>query len=429
MASFCICGCGRRWPLSQDLGTFRGELPLACPACGGGAVRLLLAAGECQTVPPAAAPVATTGPPAAFDPDATTPPAFGVDDEVEPEDVEGDEARSPIARQYELLGELGRGGMGVVYKAKQRGLNRVVALKMILSGEHAGADALARFRTEAKAIARLRHPNIVQIYEISDSGGQAYFSLEFCPGGSLSRRLRDRPLTPRDAASIVERLARAMQVAHDAGILHRDLKPANVLLADDGTPKITDFGLAKKLDDGPGKTRTGAVMGTPSYMSPEQAEGKKDLTPLVDVYSLGAILYECLTGRPPFKAATTLDTVLQVISEEPAPPRRLNSRVPRDLEVISLKCLHKDPLGRYASAKDLADDLKRYLDGEPIRARPPGLLRRTWKTMRKRPLYALLVALLTAGLLFGVYDYGRSRGAFAGWSLDEAHRVWEWIWK
>jgi serine/threonine protein kinase len=200
-------------------------------------------------------------------------------------------------------------------------------------------------------------------------------------------------------------------------------------MSDDGTPKITDFGLAKKLDDGPGKTRTGAVVGTPSYMAPEQAEGKKDLTPLVDVYSLGAILYECLTGRPPFKAATTLDTVLQVISEEPAPPRRLNSRVPRDLEVISLKCLAKDPRARYASAAALADDLKRYLDGEPIRARPPGLLRRTWKTMRKRPLYALLAAMLAGGLLLGVYDYGRARGAFAGWSRDEAYRVWEWFWK
>src|SRR5262245_59647670 len=181
-----------------------------------------------------------------------------------------------------------------------------------------------------------------------------------------------------------------MHAAHEAGIIHRDLKPANVLLAADGTPKITDFGLAKNFTEpGQGKTRSGAVMGTPSYMAPEQAEGKKDVGPLADVYALGAVLYECLIGRPPFRAASTFDTILQVISEEPVPPRRLNSKVPRDLEVICLKCLHKAPAGRYASAADLADDLRRYIGGEPIRARPPGVVRRTWQAMRKRPVYAV----------------------------------------
>lgn len=237
---------------------------------------------------------------------------------------------------YEVLGELGRGGMGVVYKARQVALNRVVALKMILHSSHAGEAAHGRFRAEAEAVARLSHVNIVQVYEVGEHGGLPFFSLEYCAGGSLEQRLTGTPMPPAEAAALVEKLALAVQAAHAADVLHRDLKPANVLLAADGTPKITDFGLARRLDQA-SQTQTGAVMGTPSYMAPEQAEGKKDVGPAADVYALGAILYECLTGRPPFKAATSFDTILQVVSEEPVPPRSLNAKVPVDLETIALK--------------------------------------------------------------------------------------------
>jgi hypothetical protein len=264
--------------------------------------------------------------------------------------------------------------MGVVYKARQVKANRPVALKVILAGGHAGESELARFRTEGEALARLTHPNIVQVFEVGEHQGRPFFSLELCPGGSLDRKLAGTPLPPREAARLVEVLARAMHAAHQANVIHRDLKPANVLLSADGTPKITDFGLAKKLDDGANPTVTGAVMGTPSYMAPEQAEGKKDVGPAADGYALGAILYECLTGRPPFKAPTALDTLMQVVADEPVPPSRLLRRVPFDLETICLKCLQKVPARRYASAQALAEDLARFLEGRPILARRPSLL-------------------------------------------------------
>jgi len=303
---------------------------------------------------------------------------------------------------YVLERELGRGGMGVVYQARQTTLNRVVALKMILSGGHAGEEELARFRTEAEAIARLQHPNIVQIYEVGDQGGLPFFSLEFCTGGSLDSRLRGTPLAPLEAATLVETLARAMQAAHDKGIIHRDLKPANVLLAEDGTPKITDFGLAKKLDEG-GNTASGAIMGTPSYMAPEQASGKsKELGPACDVYALGAMLYECLTGRPPFRAANPLDTILQVIAEEPVPLTQLNRHVPRDLEVICLKCLQKEPDKRYDSALSLAEDLRRFQAHEPIAARPVSKGERLLKWVKRKPLVAALTATVATGLVVGI---------------------------
>ncbi len=266
---------------------------------------------------------------------------------------------------YEVLGELGRGGMGVVYKARQVGLKRVVALKMVLAGGHAGAEELARFRHEAEAVARLRHPNIVQIYEVGEQGGLPYFSLEYCDGGSLAQQAR--PLAGPRAAELVQALARAVHCAHQAGIVHRDLKPGNVLLTADGTPKVTDFGLAKDLG-GAGPTRTGAVMGTPGYMAPEQAEGNKAVGPAVDVYALGAILYDLLTGRPPFQGDTALQTVMQVLECEPAPPRLYNRTIDSSLEAVCLKCLEKAPADRYASAAELADDLGAYLRGEPVRA-------------------------------------------------------------
>jgi WD40 repeat protein len=299
---------------------------------------------------------------------------------------------------YEVLAELGRGGMGVVYRARQTKLGRVVALKMILVGAHAGEDDLARFKTEAEAIARLQHPHIIQIHEIGDHDGLPYFSLEFCGGGSLAQKLAGTPLPPKEAAALVETLARAMQAAHDKGVVHRDLKPTNVLLAEDGTPKVSDFGLARKLDEA-GQTATGAVLGTPSYMAPEQASGKsKELGPACDVYALGALLYECLTGRPPFKAATALDTLMQVVSEDPVPPRQLQPKVPRDLETVCLTCLHKEAGKRYATAEALAEDLRRWQGGEPITARPVGRLERLAKWARRRPAAAALIAVSAVAL-------------------------------
>jgi serine/threonine-protein kinase len=278
---------------------------------------------------------------------------------------------------YEIVSELGRGGMGVVYQARQTKLNRLVALKMILSRAHAGAADLARFHTEAEAIAHLQHPNIVQIHEIGEQSGQHYIALEFVGGGSLAQKLNGTPLPPPEAAQIVMALSRAIRYAHEQGVIHRDLKPANILLTHDGTPKISDFGLAKRLAEDAGQTQTGAVLGTPSYMAPEQAEGQTQAVgPPADVYSLGVILYEALTGRPPFRAPSVVETLEQVRSQEPVPPRRLLPRVPRSLETVCLKCLEKEPRKRYASAADLAEDLRRFLHQEPILARPPDLAAR-----------------------------------------------------
>jgi eukaryotic-like serine/threonine-protein kinase len=326
---------------------------------------------------------------------------------------------------YELLEELGRGGMGVVYKARQTTLGRLVALKMILAGEHAGPKELARFRGEGEAVARLQHPHIVQIFEVGDYDGHPYFSLEFVDGGSLAQKLDGAPWPPRPAARLVETLARAMQVAHQAGIVHRDLKPGNVLLTRDGQPKITDFGLAKKLDGKPGVSTPGgltasnAILGTPSYMAPEQAGGNnKEVGPAADVYALGAILYELLTGRPPFKAATPLETVFQVVRDEPAAPRLLQSKTPRDLETICLKCLHKEPRKRYADAAALAEDLQRFQEGKPIAARPVGSAERGWRWCRRNPVVAGLAAAVAVSLLAGAG--GASYFAFqANWRADQ----------
>jgi hypothetical protein len=313
---------------------------------------------------------------------------------------------------YEVLGELGRGGMGIVYMARQVKPNRIVALKKIKTGADAAAAELTRFRTEAEAVARLQHPNIVQIFEVGEHNGLPFFSLEFCGGGSLKAKLAGTPLPAAEAARLVATLARAVQAAHDQKVIHRDLNPANVLLAEDGTPKITDFGLAKKLDD-VGGTVTGAVMGTPSYMAPEQARGQtQEIGPAADVYALGAILYECLTGHPPFKAATAHETLVQVVADDPVPPRQLQPKTPRDLETICLKCLHKEPGRRYASALDLAEDLQRFAAGEPIRARPVGRGERVLKWARRRPAVAALlglVVLLTAAGLGGIaWEYGEA---------------------
>ena len=303
----------------------------------------------------------------------------------------------PTIPGYEVLEELGRGGMGVVYKARQVGLNRLVALKMILAGPYASEEGRARFRAEAEAVAALRHPNIVQIHEIGECGGAPYFALEYVEGGTLAQKLGGAPQPARRAAETVETLARAVASAHQRGVVHRDLKPANVLLTAEGTLKIADFGLAKRLEENAGQTRTGEVVGTPSYMAPEQAAGKrKEIGTAVDVYALGAILYETLTGRPPFRAESSLETLQQVLVDEPVPPRRLQPRAPRDLELIALKCLRKRPRDRYPDAEALADDLRRFRSNEPVRARPAPPWERAAKWARRRPAAA---ALLLAAVL------------------------------
>lgn len=322
---------------------------------------------------------------------------------------------------YEILEELGRGGMGVVYKARHLELNRLVALKMILAGVHVSPRELARFRSEAAAVAALQHPNIVQVYEVGEHEGRPYFSLEFVDGGSLAQRLTGTPLPPRGSAQLIEQLARTIHFAHQRGIVHRDLKPANILLQNGehatGNPereadgplgaafpvaKITDFGLAKQVQTKASLTQSGTILGTPSYMAPEQALGKnREVGPASDIYALGAILYEMLTGRPPFRAETSLDTMMQVASEEPVPLSRLQPKLPRDLQTICLKCLHKEPWKRYPTAEALADELNRFLDGEPIQARPVGAPERVIKWARRRPSLAALVVLALVGLLGG----------------------------
>jgi serine/threonine protein kinase/formylglycine-generating enzyme required for sulfatase activity len=311
-----------------------------------------------------------------------------------------DEPASPRANAvpgYEILEELGRGGMGVVYKARQVRLNRIVALKMILGGSHTGPEERVRFLAEAEMIAAVNHPGIVQIHQFGTHDGLLFFSLEYCPG-SLTALLASGPLLTDDAARLIERMARAVHRAHEHGIVHRDLKPSNVLLSDEGSPKITDFGLAKHTRTGDGLTRNGAIVGTPSYMAPEQAEGKREVGPAADVYALGAILYECLTGRPPFKSSTPFDTIRLVIGAEPMPPRRLNALLPRDLETICLQCLQKEPAQRYGSAAELADDLERFRKGELIRARPVGVLERGWRWSRRNRDLASAVSLASCAL-------------------------------
>jgi tetratricopeptide (TPR) repeat protein len=311
----------------------------------------------------------------------------------------------PRYGHYEVVQLLGRGGMGVVYKARDPRLRRFVALKAFEPGRAPTPRELSRFRTEAESVAKLHHPNVVQIFEVGDASGLPFLALELAEGGTLADRLRRLPFAPRAAAELVETLARAAHHAHERGIVHRDLKPANVLFASDGTPKLTDFGLAKVLEDDPDRdaTRTGEAMGTPRYMAPEQAAGRNELAgPATDVYALGTLLFECLTGQVPFVSSSVAETLHMIRFEEPASPRRLQRGVPRDLATICLKCLRKVPGKRYASAKELADDLRRFLRGEPIWARPTPAWERVAKWAHRRPGRAALTAVGVLLLLSGI---------------------------
>jgi WD40 repeat protein/serine/threonine protein kinase len=345
---------------------------------------------------------------------------------------------------YEVLEEIGRGGMGVVYLARQPGLDRLVALK-VLRGDHADSEHLARFRREAEALARLRHPGIVQVYEVGQDMERPFLALEYVEGGSLAARLAGAPLLARQAAGLAEALARAVQAAHEAGVVHRDLKPANVLLAraeagrgvalgEPGAeifcePKVADFGLAKRLQEGSALTQSGAIVGTPSYMAPEQARAQDgEVGPRTDVYSLGAVLYDALTGRPPFRAATVLQTLEQVCHTEPVPPAQLQPGVPRDLETVCLKCLHKEPGRRYGSARELAEDLRRFLEGRPVQARPVGRPERLWRWCRRNPWLAAassIAVLAIVGMAVGAVAFGIRENIHAGVLQDKTNKLEE----
>ncbi len=446
MPNLLRCSQGHEW---EPLSNAPAAEVTVCPSCG-----------STVASAPVADPAATL---ISVSPDDDDPGATGLyepareSSEISARDSVPNKSisRSSSARQksleipgYEILGELGRGGMGVVYKARQIGLNRIVALKMVLAGSHAGADELARFRAEAEAVARLQHSSIVQIYEIGECEGRPYFALEYVDGGTLAQKLAGTPLPPREAAQLIELLAQAVAYAHEHGIVHRDLKPANVLLQQERStsdnikmdtksrrgkdtglladsqnkssvsrsisrvssvrhsassvanvpfPKITDFGLAKQMDTDSSQTRSGTIMGTPSYMAPEQAAGlSKDIGPTADIYSLGAMLYEMLVGRPPFRAATMLETLEQVRSQEPVAPSRLQPGLPRDLETICLKCLQKDSAKRYESADSLANDIAKFLAGEPIAARPVSPAERAWRWAKRKPMLAGLMAAVSA---------------------------------
>jgi serine/threonine-protein kinase len=317
----------------------------------------------------------------------------------------------PAVPGYESLRELGRGGMGVVYQARHAALNRMVALKMILAGLHAEAATRNRFQTEARAIARLQHPHIVQIYDVGEYDGKPFVALEYVEGGSLLHKVAGTPQPEAVAARLVEQVARAVHYMHQRGIVHRDLKPTNVLLTMDGTPKIADFGLAKMLDAEAGASRSETLLGTPSYMAPEQAAGDaRNIGAPCDIYALGAILYELLTGRAPFRGATALSTLEQVRTRDPVAPRRLRSSVSFDLETICLKCLQKEPARRYDSAAALADDLQRFLDNEPILARPVPVWQRVARVVRRRParIAWTLFAAVSVGLLLTAWSGQRA---------------------
>ena len=413
-------------PSEQDLAAFLvGDVPDAkgaviaahmagCPACNAEASRI-----EKLTTPLLAAlrdlglqAGAGSSEPDA-DPSLTTKPGRS-DGSASP--GVGTESSVAVPTGYELLGRVGGGGMGEVYRVRHRRLDRVVALKMIRCQS---PEVVLRFRFEAQAVARLQHPNIVQIYEVGDFDGRPFLTLEYVPGGSLDHHLAGTPVSPTQAAELLRALARAVHHAHERGIIHRDLKPANILMADEGdgpVPKVADFGIARLADVDSGVTRDGDILGTPSYMAPEQADGRVErIGPATDVYSLGVLLYEMMTGRVPFRGVDAVQTLLMVRTQDPVAPRKFNARLPRDLETICLKCLAKDPAHRYATAAELGDDLGRWLEGKAIRARPVGAATRIGLWTRRNPAAAALVATvafaLMAGLATAVVVERRARSA------------------
>jgi WD40 repeat protein len=424
MSRRLTCAAGHQWEAADD-GTAGPGAGTVCPQCGAAAAVDGTASAILKAMPVGSWP--HLGTPAeedsaatiAVEPGQTLPAGDPVDYEVTLPPLQG---VAPAVREsvpgYEILAVLGRGGMGVVYKARRVELGRIVALKMVLAGVHLSPRDLERFKSEAAAVARLQHPHIVQLYEFGEHDGRPYFSLEFVEGGSLHQRLKGEPLPTHLAAELTEKLARAVHYAHERGIVHRDIKPGNILLTADGEPKLTDFGLAKQVRVERGQTQTGTVLGTPSYMAPEQALGKsRDVGPTADVYALGAILYEMLTGRPPFRAETPLDTLMQVASEEPVPLSRLQPRLPQDLQTICMTCLQKEAHKRYLTAEGLADDLQRFIRGEPIAARPIGRLERVYKWARRRPAAAALVLLLFFTVVAGF------TGVVWRWRLEAEQRA------
>jgi len=352
---------------------------------------------EDATIPPRRDPTIELTP---LPRDQPTAAVLGETAAMEPDEAE--RLRVRYFGDYEINREIARGGMGVVFQARQVSLNRIVALKMILAGQLADETDIRRFYTEAEAAANLDHPGIVPIFEVGQHEGQHYFSMGFVEGQSLSQRIALGPLPSGEAAELIRHVADAIEYAHQRGVIHRDLKPANILLDRNGNPRVTDFGLAKKAQGDSGLTGSGQIMGTPSYMPPEQAGGRRgEVGPAADVYALGATLYALVTGRPPFQAATTTDTLLQVLGDEPVPPRRLNPSVPRDLETICLKCLEKEPARRYRSAAALGEDLRRLLAAEPITARPAGPAERLWRWCQRNPLVAALAGGIALTMVLG----------------------------
>ncbi len=381
--------CGCEFTVERTLTKEEQDHPL-CERCESEMLRRATPANE--PAPPKGT-VVQQSPPRSASPKSTTQVFSGDDALVAPPSVP-----LPTIPGYRVLGVLGKGGMGIVFRAEQeKANNRTVAIKMILAHRGFDGEQDRRFETEVNAVSSLEHPNIVRVYEVGETNGQQYFTMEYCPGGTLYDRLKDRVMPAREAAGTIAVLARAIAAVHARNIIHRDLKPLNVLYDAHGVPKITDFGLAKNIEADDGGTATGSVMGTLGYMSPEQASGKGNKpTPETDVYALGAILYSCLTGRVPLAGSTVPDTLNQIQNIDPVPVRRLVPNAPRDLETICEKCLQKDPTRRYRTAADLADDLQRYLEGRPIAARPVSRAEKLWKAAKRRPAAAALVATLVA---------------------------------